>query len=62
MRWIKFSDKEPKVGEAVLYYFEIMGIDVGTYEGDGLFVHKSGRNFLTGDVTHWMLLPPPPAE
>jgi hypothetical protein len=57
------------VGQSVWYFFEVTGINAGTYEGagddcDGLPTFGGPMGFLGGDVTHWAPrregdLPPP---
>jgi len=61
--WIDVNERLPKVGENVWYYFEIVGIHRGWYEG--IYVDDYGTEYpdmhvfacdygwLTGDVTHW---------
>jgi len=61
--WIDVNERLPKVGENVWYYFEIVGIHRGWYEGiyvdaDGteypsMHVFACDYGWLTGDVTHW---------
>lgn len=54
----------PKDGQAVIYYFDMVGVHRGLYDAtDDCFYGKQG--FLCGDVTHWMPdigqeLPEPP--
>lgn len=58
--WIKMSDRQPEHGQAVIYYFDMVGRHRGFYstglDEDGYRYHtfygKGG--FLTDDVTHWM--------
>ena len=63
MGWISMEDRKPEEGQAVWYYFEVVGVHPGRYyktdDGD-TFVGV--RGFLTDDVTHWMPLvhPLPP--
>ena len=50
--WISVNDKIPNDGQAVLYYFDVVGIHSGFYDADDdCFYGSSG--FLCGDVTHW---------
>jgi hypothetical protein len=62
-KWISVKDKLPQVDEPCWYYFELLGMFRGAY--DGLYVDDDGKEwpgmsifysddgFLTGDVTHW---------
>jgi len=47
--------RPPKVGQVVLAWFNVCGMDVMCYKGKGLFVSCLG--WLTEDVTDWMPLP-----
>lgn len=64
--WIKCTDRLPDDGQAVIYYFEFVGVNRGNYDKeDNCFHGKKG--WLTDDVTHWMpddgqALPDPPKE
>jgi hypothetical protein len=63
--WIKHSDQQPGEGEAVIYFFDMVGVHRGHYDGQDCYYGE--RGFLTGDVTHWMPdhggpLPPKPAH
>jgi len=69
--WILVKDKLPKKGQKVFYYFDVVGVFAGKYNGiideeDVYGHHFSGENgWLVGDVTHWMPregdeLPEPP--
>jgi hypothetical protein len=62
--WIKTRDELPMVGQSVLYYFAPIGGHSGVYCGLTTKgpLWASGHGFLYGDVTHWMPMPPPPAE
>ncbi|ENM0188168.1 DUF551 domain-containing protein [Enterobacter hormaechei] len=53
-RWIPVSERMPKKGQKVFYYFDIVGVHAGYYDGDNTFVNENGGGWLTGDVTHWM--------
>lgn len=63
LRWISVEEKLPQVGEKCWYYFEIVGMHRGWYDGlyvddegkewEGLHVFACDYGFLTGDVTHW---------
>lgn len=65
-RWIPMQEARPVDGQAVLYYFEIVGTHPGFYE-DGrlegvcrdMFTGLFG-GFLGDDVTHWMPMPGQP--
>ena len=66
MDWIAVEDKVPYENQKVIYFFELLGTFIGTYNA---YVHQSGHvshqfggryGFLTDDVTHWMPLPEPP--
>ena len=59
-RWVPVSERLPKEGQRVLYYFDMVGIHSGLYYGDNCFGGHAG--FLTDDVTHWMPLPEPPQQ
>jgi hypothetical protein len=58
--WVKMSDRKPEETQAVIYYFDMVGIHRGWYQvytdEDGykydVFFGMSG--FLSDDVTHWM--------
>lgn len=52
INWIKFTDKSPVDGDAVIYYFSITGVGVGRFEAPNIFYGSLGC--LTGDVSHWM--------
>ena len=62
-RWISVEEKLPQVGEKCWYYFEIVGMHRGWYDGlyvddegkewEGLHIFACDYGFLTGDVTHW---------
>ena len=70
MEWIDIRDKKPEVGQTVLTFFKITGIEIAEYfhpepdervkglETMDCFQNKAG--FLCDDVTHWMPLPEPP--
>jgi hypothetical protein len=64
MVWIKVDDKLPNEGDPCIYYFKHVGVWGGKYIGmtewGPQFASLDG--FLTGDVTHWMPLPPPPSQ
>ena len=70
MEWIKIEDKKPEIGQEVIIYFEITGIEIAKYfhpEPDNDFpgIEKmdcftSKEGWLCDDVTHWMPLPEPP--
>lgn len=62
--WIKCSDRMPEKGQKVFYYFDIVGVHAGYYDGDNTFVKENGGGWLTGDVTHWMewILPAAPQQ
>ena len=53
-RWIPVSERMPEKGQKVFYYFDIVGVHAGYYDGDNTFVNENGGGWLTGDVTHWM--------
>ena len=57
-KWISVVDELPLLDAPVLYYFEVTGIAVGRYHGEGAF--GGGRGYLHDEVTHWMPLPDPP--
>lgn len=52
--WIPVSERMPEKGQKVFYYFDIVGVHAGYYDGDNTFVNENGGGWLTGDVTHWM--------
>ncbi len=58
--WIPCSERMPSVGQKVWYYFDVVGVHYGQYDGDDTFSGRSG--FLCGDVTHWMSAPSPPID
>ena len=60
--WVACSERMPEIGQKVFYYFDIVGVHAGYYDGDNTFVKENGGGWLTGDVTHWMewILPAPP--
>lgn len=63
MDWVLTSERLPEIGALVIYYFEPVGMHLGqfksgTCQGDAVFVSRAG--FLTGDVTHWLPVPPLP--
>lgn len=57
MSWILIDDALPEVNQEVYYYFDVVGVWKGTYEGIddtcGLPAFSSKGGFLVGDVTHW---------
>jgi len=66
--WLDIQDHVPDIDQDVLYYFEGVGIGLGTYKGVdntpewGLLGHvfAGDSGWLTDDVTHWLPLPNPP--
>lgn len=52
--WVACSERMPEIGQKVFYYFDIVGVHAGYYDGDNTFVKENGGGWLTGDVTHWM--------
>lgn len=70
MDWINIRDKKPEIGQKVLTFFDVTGIEIATYyrpyphnQVEGLekmdcFENRSG--WLCDDVTHWMPLPARP--
>lgn len=58
--WVEHWNKKPEVGQYVWYYFEHVGVHYGQYDGGDTYYGSNG--FLNGDVTHWMVAPPPPPE
>ena len=53
--WISVKDQLPELDAPVIYYFEITGMAIGKYHGDGAF--GGGRGYLHDEVTHWMPTP-----
>ena len=64
--WIKCSENTmPELHEKVWYHAPQVGTHYGTFEGYyvsekgvtykgmHIFLHHSGKYWLTGDVTHW---------
>ncbi|HAU5603710.1 TPA: DUF551 domain-containing protein [Citrobacter koseri] len=62
--WVACSARMPEKGQKVFYYFDIVGVHAGYYDGDNTFVKENGGGWLTGDVTHWMdwILPAAPQQ
>lgn len=62
--WIKTSDKRPKDGEKIFYYFEpFESFHVGTYEASSDSVYgKSGFTSMVPEVPYWMAIPALPEE
>ncbi|EPB2891105.1 DUF551 domain-containing protein [Escherichia coli] len=62
--WVACSERMPEKGQKVIYYFDIVGVHAGYYDGDNTFVKENGGGWLTGDVTHWMewILPAAPQQ
>jgi hypothetical protein len=72
--WILTKNSCPEEGQAVIYFFEYVGVHRGkfewstieeAYQSYKLPCFYSSIGFLTGDVTHWMPdegqdLPPKP--
>jgi len=56
--WISVNDRLPRRGQKVIYYFELLGMFIGIYEGNNTFSSRFGT--LCGDVTHWMPAPVAP--
>lgn len=58
--WLDASEHPPQDGQAVIYYFDVVGPHVGWYfhndHGGGWSGHSG---FLGHEVTHWMPLPGP---
>lgn len=60
--WIKVENQMPRHGQAVIYYFDVVGAHPGWYfhtEQDHEGTWSSHRGFLGSEVTHWMPLPGP---
>lgn len=57
-QWIRVNERLPDRGQKVIYYFKLLGMFIGVYEGDNTFSSRSG--VLCDDVTHWMPLPSAP--
>lgn len=52
--WIKVSDRLPREGQAVEYYFALLGSFKGWYKSTEYGPCFYGdHGFLTDDVTHW---------
>ena len=66
--WILVSDRLPKDGQKVIYYFKPVGSHVGRYskeideEGYEHHVFHGRSGWLEDDVTHWMPYPEDPVE
>lgn len=60
MEWISVEDKLPEYGKEVLTYSEGFGVTTDYLKTSSKFTadHISSN----WPVTHWMPLPPPPAE
>jgi len=58
-KWHSVEDTYPEIDSPVLYYFEVTGIAVGRYHGQGAF--GGSRGHLHDEVTHWMPLPQAPS-
>lgn len=63
-QWINISERSPKEGVRLLYFFEGTGAWLGFYYGrdesypdPNNHVFGSSAGFLTGDVTHWCYMP-----
>ena len=56
--WRSVDDELPAAGTAVWYFFDVVGVWQGRYDGlledMPVFTSKCGNYWLTGDVTHWM--------
>ena len=60
------SEKKPKDGQKVFYFFDVVGVHAGTYQktevpegfaGSGVFMdcfYGDKGGWLCDDVTHWM--------
>jgi Lar family restriction alleviation protein len=63
--WIKVSERLPEVGEVVLLFTDLGGMDTG-YRDDVCFLNPGGWYWDQEDnaigVTHWMPLPEPPND
>jgi hypothetical protein len=61
--WISVEEKLPEIGGKCWYFFDLLGMHRGFYDGlyvdedgeewPGLHVFYNDTGFLTGDVTHW---------
>ena len=64
MEWISVKDRLPELGQELIYWFPPFSkAYIGRFGGGDspASVHfYSNQGFSTGDVTHWMPLPPPP--
>ena len=64
-RWTTREEGFPEEGQAVIYYFQVVGTHPGRYAGRDDSEHGGGLDvfvgdfggFLGGDVTHWILRP-----
>lgn len=62
--WIKTSDRRPKDGEKIFYYFEpFKSFHVGTYESEADSVYnRSGFTSVVPEVPFWMEIPDIPRD
>lgn len=51
--WILHEKTQPADGQAVIYYFDVVGVHRGHYDAD-IDTYYGHSGFLGSDVTHWM--------
>lgn len=64
-RWNTREEGFPRIGQSVIYYFEMVGAHPGRYAGQDTSEEGGGMDlfggdfggFLGGDVTHWIARP-----
>lgn len=52
--WIPFEKQRPAENALVWYFFEHVGVHLGTFHAPAEFCSATGFGFLNWDVTHWM--------
>ena len=62
MKWININSKFPSIGERVLGYSTITGIQIVYMNIYGIWKYSHDSEVMDGDITYWMLLPKIPQE
>lgn len=60
-RWVKVSERLPEVGERVLVYNTVYGVQIGWLMFTGNWEHYT-QMLKSENNTHWQPLPTPPKD